>query len=756
MLTAHRQVTCSAMDRLTEEFKAAFQGLLDAEMKMSSNEFLQQGLLLMEKHKLLKTVVNVHPKLFLTHKENRNRLMLNYLNVHKKGAIILSIGADRKQLATALACELAPSGPTRVANLQANKLLIDKAGKLLAPINGDELYLSLACSHTVAFCKVAGLKGPTPEKALQDPDGNIDYSRLTKQPEFKAMLEVGWDWTVIPWDVDQLFPRFAQVAQKALNGSNSAASEIGELDTAVNLADLQIALSGDAEWEKAALKNVKDSCMSCAPYANVILDFVKLYGGGPGAPHITFMDSIGKTFNSTMVLGPEFWKGLTYTQFADKTQMYPLLRVACCLVNLTAPTNADNATKAILIRADLTKLATKAMISTANEAEKVLEDALELVDMIGSRGISKEDCLKPLGHIFVRVGLLATRKSKLGAEGKAWSMNEIKSMFLGSLSDLVHAPVVCATWKDVEATTNTNRSDPASSRDAPSLANAASLSDLHSATWLAKQKGFTVGKCIYEKQTEPKTIYMITRINDAKQEVSVREACNYTPELKAGKVELKCLLENWIVTNNDVPYQLQSFQLRPPSLQIDVTRTKIFNAILSLDVLDDVAMSLSFWRSPDQVRTRSLEIEEGALSLAPVVPLNYIGVKPGAGLKLGNFNGTDFFATPPGKPKTHEVKDDSFLAAFWWVGTTPKAKEANMQMTTASVNGLDIPIMKNSKKLAPYTRLLRLQAASPAKATSFKPVVVNDGDKSGDLKRKQPQGAKASNAPAAKKKAAKK
>ena len=59
-----------------------------------------------------------------------------------------------------------------------------------------------------------------------------------------------------------------------------------------------------------------------------MLDFVKLYSGGPGAPHVTFMDSNGKAFNARMVLGDEYWKALTYTQFGDKLCFYSLSRLS--------------------------------------------------------------------------------------------------------------------------------------------------------------------------------------------------------------------------------------------------------------------------------------------------------------------------------------------------------------------------------------------------------------------------------------------
>ena len=45
----------------------------------------------------------------------------------------------------------------------------------------------------MAFCKAAALKDITSEKELKVQNG-IDYGKLVKQAEYKAMLEEGWDW----------------------------------------------------------------------------------------------------------------------------------------------------------------------------------------------------------------------------------------------------------------------------------------------------------------------------------------------------------------------------------------------------------------------------------------------------------------------------------------------------------------------------------------------------------------------------------
>ena len=106
------------MSRLSQAFLDDFTKFMEQEMSISANEFYQKGMAILKEHKLLRYVVKQLPKFFLTHKENRNRLMLNARNVHVKGAVIYAIGADLQQLSTAVCVELAPDGPTGLLTLK--------------------------------------------------------------------------------------------------------------------------------------------------------------------------------------------------------------------------------------------------------------------------------------------------------------------------------------------------------------------------------------------------------------------------------------------------------------------------------------------------------------------------------------------------------------------------------------------------------------------------------------------------------------
>ena len=688
---------------------------------MTANEFYLEGMAIMKKHSLVKVERDVHPKYFLTHIENRDKLMLNAKQVHNKGKVIANIGADRNQLSTAIAVEIAPSGPTRVANLEANRKLIEKSNGLLAPMNGQELYLSLGCGHTVAFCKVAPLCGPTPEKTLQDEHGALDCARLQKQSEFKAMMEIGWAWEIIPWDVDAMFPKFAKKCQKALNGSNSASSEIGELDTAMALSDLQTELSAETEsWEKLAIKTVQGSQMSCGEYATVILDFVKMYGGGPGAPHISFMDAIGKKYNSTMVLGAEFWKAMTYTQFPDKTNMYPLLRVALGLVNLTA----DPANK-ILAKGDVQKLATQKHIAKAREAELILGQALEICTILEQNGTKKDDILEALGQLFVRIGLAATEKGSKGAEGKDWSIGEIKKLYIDACSKVVGTKVNFEDWGDVVLPAAKPAPAPAASKAQQSPA---SLHDHNSATWIAQSKGFEVGSVIKESSRANQK-FVIVSIDDASTEIQLREVVTYdgaaVPFL--GTVTLEELLSTWSKASYVEPVKSIYGEIRPASLEVDRARANLFQALMDADEEKKgqvAALKLEFWRKPDMIRTSGESIAKGKLTLVPMLSLNQIGTKPG-GVSFGvqKINDTSIELWGSGSPISAADKlnaDEHLNAAFWWVQTTSDSAKVNMELQSTTINNMKIPVLKNIQAIPAYTQLLRFKAAPAAKASTLK------------------------------------
>ena len=196
---------------------------------------------------------------FLTHVKNRGGLLLSPHNVHKNAAGIKAAGADMDQLGNAWCTELPDAGPARKLALEKNASLIKRADGLLALINFCERFLSLGCGHTVAFCKHADAGGKTNQKSLQQHDSDlIDLQKLCTNKNFEKMIKEGWEWNVVYSCVDEEFPEFADIAQRALNTRNHINNVVGELEACVTLAQtVQDPGMKDVEdWKQLAVDNL--------------------------------------------------------------------------------------------------------------------------------------------------------------------------------------------------------------------------------------------------------------------------------------------------------------------------------------------------------------------------------------------------------------------------------------------------------------------------------------------------------------------
>ena len=253
-------------EKMSDEFCSAFRKVIANPDGKAVNTVFKDGMDLLRKQKLVQRVP-MKAKSLLTHPENRGRLMLSPFNCHRNAATIFSVGGDLKQLSNATAFQMPPSGPRRLEVLQANQSLIERSKGYLAPINGEERALSVGCGHTAAFFKVAEVGGKTPEKSLQDDKGFVDAGKLKTDPALATMIEEGWMWDLIDWEVDEAFPEWAKVCQAALNTRNHVSSESSELETACVLADY---IEDPTIEESMALQSVVQLCVPCSRYVKAI------------------------------------------------------------------------------------------------------------------------------------------------------------------------------------------------------------------------------------------------------------------------------------------------------------------------------------------------------------------------------------------------------------------------------------------------------------------------------------------------------
>ena len=706
--------------KLTDGFRADFTAALALQGKKPTNEVYQECMKVLKDHKVSYTV-DAKPAYFLVHKENRGRLMLSPHNAHRNCLSIHKVGADMTQLINAVAMELPAAGRARDEQFIANERLVKAADGLLPSINSEERYATLGCGHTAAICKLAGQDNPkTPIAELRDEHGNLNVAKLKQNPQFKTMIEDGWSWIIIPALVDELFPAFAKIAQKALNTSNHVGIAVGELETQLQLSDLvddNGFTENNKDWEALAVNFVEDLCVPCGPYAKHLLHFVKLYGGGPGAPHIRLMDNVAKTFQCTHVcLGPTFWQAISTAVFYDKTNLHVLTRNALCMVNLTSSIKEDGIAK-LITKNDISKLTSKLSVQRAANAEKSLQDGMQIVEaLVRGTSLTVDDFVQCIGKLFVRVGLWCTNNMKKGSEGKERSLDEIKGLFSQEVSAVAGGSVQLEGW-----TAGPVHVDD----DGPGLSNtqiSASMSDHSNPVWIAKHNGFEVGALVCQRYVDLSAgnIFNIVDIT-AERAVKLKQACSFTGSPVEASIPLEELIAKWCPSSKaaQLPQKLPVSQART-GLGIDMMKGKLLEAICAVDSMTQLAQSLEFWKNPWQVRTGSAAIHAGALVLAPVVPLMQITTKSsGNGLKIGSFEvdgeAVDFFAVPSSKTcfgddtmdKLVQDGKQPLLAAFWWVAEKPNKKEANMEITVKEAKGKSIPILQNTVELPPFTQLVR-------------------------------------------------
>ena len=327
----------SKMSKMTEAFKAEFGACLALKGKPPMEHFLELCEII-DKYGLSYRLDNVHCKFFLVHMSNRGGLVLSPFNVHRNAVNIKNSGADLDLLSNSYAFELAADGPRRIKHIEANQKLIVRAAGLIAPINGIERYITLGAGHTSQFCKLADIEGESSEPALcVHGSKRIDRQQLCRNKNLGKMINEGWDWTIFDSSVDEQYPRFSLIAQRALNARNHSNTSVGELECCMTLLTT-ISDQGFYEienWREVAIQEIEGTNAPCKDYAGILLDFVCKFSGGHDGWAIKLVDSIAKQYKATLFLGETFWHALAYTEFSDKLHKYPLTRAALLLANLT-------------------------------------------------------------------------------------------------------------------------------------------------------------------------------------------------------------------------------------------------------------------------------------------------------------------------------------------------------------------------------------------------------------------------------------
>ena len=156
------------------------------------------------------------------------------------------------------------------------------------------------------------------------------------------MLEEGWDFLVMPWQVEATWPNLPEFGQRALNAANSVATDATEWEVAITMYETHQAMD-EPDWNLAKQAALSGN-PSCTAYGDAIQMIVEKFSGGVGAPLIHEQDEFAKTIGENRRSGETFSKAIAFTEL-DKYNSLVHVRHALVTTNLTSPKVEDSIAK---------------------------------------------------------------------------------------------------------------------------------------------------------------------------------------------------------------------------------------------------------------------------------------------------------------------------------------------------------------------------------------------------------------------------
>ena len=378
---------------------------------------------------------------------------------------------------------------------------------MLAPVTGKERYLTLGTGHCTALCKAANAGCRTPISYIQDRAGKINLPFLKMQKQYKQMLEVGLVFLQLPWQVEDAWPTSPDVLQRALNANNEVNSSVTELEVAVTIAECL----ESGEEEEVAIAVACSGNPLCAPYAEVLAELAKKYGGGQKVPLLHKLDSFAKKFGENRRLGEEFLHAVVHGfKYPDPADQLPRVVDMLLTCNMVAPKVVDGIARC-LTKTDVNAMCGKAKLAKMKAVEQHLEYAEELADYVKAHHPTNHGDVGFIDEVDNKEGLFKVRMAAyLAKKGNATfeavtysSMDEIVQLSLKDLYELIEGSgltqlPIKPVWAQILASTRKG-ADEQPEVAAAKGSKLLSTNELKSKEAAADRAGYKLGVKVYER-----------------------------------------------------------------------------------------------------------------------------------------------------------------------------------------------------------------------------------------------------------------
>ena len=695
--------------------------------KKIMNVFKEYGI------KLVKRKMNC--KMLLPHPKNRSGIMINGFNCRANGSKVAKVGANVQELHGAVAIEVSPFPEGRRQQFEANEKLAKKSKELIPAPNGDEASLTLGTSHMCMFVKCVQGRLKACFKNISDANGLLSEELLSQDPDFKIMIEEGWEWVILPWQVEATWPTLPEFAQRALNSSNSVANDATEWEVAISIGECWSQME-EPNWQMA-----KDAAAagepSCKSYLDAICNIVQRYGGGaPDFPLIKEQEEFYKTLGCHKRLGEVFTTAIADTKL---DYISPRLHVKHALITLqlTATKLEDGVVK-LVTKTHVQALAAKDMYSAVELADNELGAARDFLTKLKEADrISDSQFTDVHGMLRVRYGGFLTKLGKSTFEGIAYEKPiEIISKFLkevkaaidehGKDGQAVAIPVLLrpALMYDVKPKKTAAASTPS--------AKALTIDEANSLGQRAADSGFSVGGLVQMKKSNADRVCGVYKVTSIGDKVEVMEIDNFKDPstLTSSEVEFADFLKKWQRFNGDVQLAVSGPWDLPVStfnFEVELQKASLFKELSDLiKANEDPPLNQLIMPTFKPYGLRALrDCKKGEIVLYPVcTSVSQITVTPSLTACKINTSLRDpktdevfsFYINGLAKPvseTTSDWKDSQGISPASWL---VEDDHPSMVYKTYNSGGFSIPYFENPKVVKQYQRLTVAKGSLKRKA----------------------------------------
>ena len=677
---------------------------------------------------ILKPKRLIHVNDIFPHPKNRAGMMINGFNAQANLSKVLRVGANRDELHGAVVIEFNPFPKERGVQINANIELITKSKGLIANPTGSEWCLSLGTGHMVASCRAARQGVRACFKNLRNDHGMVSLEILTRDPELKIMIDEGWEFDVLPWQVEATWSVLPEFAQRALNASNSVATDATEWEVAVTIGETYSNME-EPDWN-LAIDAAAAGSPQCVGYIHAIRTLVENFGGGDGFPLILEQEEFYKTLGENKRLGEEFTTAIVDTKLYE---FNPRLHVRHALIalNLTSIKIVDNVVK-LVVKSDITALSgtleKKATVAKIDDELRTGREFLEA--LVLTNRIARNQYTEILGLYRVRYGGFLINKGEKTFEGKKYeTKSEIVSLLLqDAFAAIKQHDQPSDGQVDIPENLKYALSFQAASVASSNLSEDQSsvpktIEEISGIAHAAKQKGFKDGEIVYEKKVGHKEgIYKIVTIGDPVQ-LQELNAFKDESQLLGVKTNFISFMSGWCPYKGDVPTKVSGdWQVKfPPNSwasKLENERCKLFiklrelgqeNEIPPLSKLVMLCQKPACLRAAVDALKGDIIILPAITSLSQILKEKSIGAIP-AVTTLEDEKGVHvtFYISAPPQPKDPFVekwKDSEFVSPRKWLEESTKDTDVNMSLRSWKLGGFVIPYIQNTIAVKKYDRL---------------------------------------------------